>query len=95
MLDLGDVRELVEVSVNGKVVDTLWKPPYQTDVTDFLTSGSNTITLKVTNLWVNRLIGDVQPDAEETFTFTTVPTYIPDAPLRESGLLGPVKILTK
>ena len=95
VLDLGDVRELVEVSVNGKVVDTLWKPPYQTDVTDFLTSGSNTITLKVTNLWVNRLIGDVQPDAEETFTFTTVPTYIPDAPLRESGLLGPVKILTK
>ena len=95
ILDLGDVRELVEVSVNGKVVETLWKPPYQADVTDYLSTGSNSITLKVTNLWVNRLIGDVQPGAKDTYTFTTLPTYIPEAPLRKSGLLGPVSILSQ
>lgn len=89
VLDLGDVREIAEVSLNGRTLRTLWMPPYRLDVTDALRRGRNTLTVKVTNLWVNRLIGDAQPKAAK-ITTTYLPTYRPDAPLRPSGLIGPV-----
>ena len=94
MLDLGDVRELATVTVNGKSVATVWRPPFRVDVTDAIRRGRNDISIDVTNLWVNRLIGDAQPGAKPQ-TFTTGPTYLPDAPLRPSGLLGPVRIITQ
>jgi hypothetical protein len=42
---------------------------------------------------VNRLIGDAQPNVKQRVTWTAVPTYRPDAPLRPSGLIGPVRLL--
>jgi hypothetical protein len=92
VLDLGEVRELAEVTVNGKSLGIVWHPPFKVDVTSALKPGTNTLEVKVTNLWVNRLIGDKQPGAKQ-YTFTVMPTYKADAPLRESGLLGPVRIL--
>jgi hypothetical protein len=62
------------------------------DVTKALVPGANDIEIRVTNLWVNRLIGDAQPGAEK-ITFTVTPPYTPSAPLRPSGLLGPVRIV--
>ena len=91
-LHIEDVRDVVEVVVNGKVVNTLWKPPFDVDVSDYLKAGENTVTLNITNLWVNRLIGDAQPDVKQKYTFTTLPAYVPDAPLRPSGLLGDVSL---
>lgn len=91
ILDLGDVRDLAEVLVNGKSAGILWKPPYEADVTALTRPGNNTIEIRVTNLWVNRLIGDAQPGAKP-ITFTTLKTYRADAPLRPSGLLGPVTL---
>lgn len=55
-------------------------------------NGENQLQIKVANLWVNRLIGDTQPGAEKV-AFTTIPTYQPTAPLRPSGLIGPVRLL--
>ena len=49
--------------------------------------------MRVANLWVNRLIGDAQPNVTQKITWTAVPTYLPDAPLRPSGLIGPVQLL--
>lgn len=92
ILDLGEVRELADVIVNGKTLRTLWKPPYRLDVTDALRPGDNRIELRVANLWVNRLIGDLQPGAVPV-TRTAVPTYRPDAPLLPSGLIGPIRLL--
>jgi hypothetical protein len=57
-LDLGQVDIAAEVFVNGKAVGTLWKPPFAIDVTDAVKRGKNTLEIKVTNLWTNRLIGD-------------------------------------
>ncbi|WP_298763466.1 glycosyl hydrolase [uncultured Polaribacter sp.] len=57
-LDLGSVAVIAEVSINGKKVSTLWKTPFRTNISDFLVKGKNTVTIKVTNLWPNRLIGD-------------------------------------
>jgi hypothetical protein len=93
ILDLGDVREIAEVLVNGRPVRTLWKPPYRVDVTKALTGGANAIEVRVTNLWVNRLIGDAQEGAEKV-TFTVSPPYNGNAPLRPSGLIGPVRVVT-
>jgi hypothetical protein len=92
LLDLGDVREVAEVTVNGQEIGTLWKAPYRIDVTAALHSGINQISVRITNLWVNRLIGDQQPGAVQ-YTFTTFKPYRADSPLLPSGLLGPVRLI--
>jgi hypothetical protein len=92
-LDLGDVKNLAEVSVNGEPLGIVWKPPFRVDVTGALKPGANTMEIKVTNLWVNRLIGDQQPDVTKKYTYTAQQFYRADSPLLPSGLLGPVKIV--
>ncbi|MEI7946546.1 MAG: glycosyl hydrolase [bacterium] len=64
LLDLGQVKNVAEVSLNGEKLGTLWKPPFAVDVTRVLKSGTNELEIKVTNLWPNRLIGDskLHPD---------------------------------
>jgi len=63
LLDLGKVEVVAEVSVNGKDLGTLWHKPFRIDIADELQAGTNTLEVKVTNLWINRLIGDEQhPD---------------------------------
>lgn len=91
MLDLGKVGELAEVRVNGREVGTVWHAPFKIDVGAAVRPGRNRLEVKVANLWVNRLIGDAQTGAKKV-TFTTMPTYKPDAPLRASGLIGPVTL---
>lgn len=93
VLDLGEFHELADVVVNGRVVKTVWKPPFRVDVTSALKPGANAIEVRVTNLWVNRLVGDAQPDAEKV-TFTVSAPYNANAPLRPSGLIGPVRVLS-
>lgn len=92
ILDLGEFHELADVLVNGRVVKTVWKPPSRVDVTSEMKPGANAVEIRVTNLWVNRLIGDVQPGAEKV-TFTVSAPYDANAPLRPSGLIGPVRVL--
>ena len=94
-LDLGDVKNLADVEINGKPAGVLWHAPFRADVTGILKPGHNEITIKVTNLWVNRLIGDQQPDATKKYTFADVTPYKADSPLLPSGLLGPVRILQR
>ncbi len=60
ILDLGEVRDIAEIYLNGKPVATRWKAPFATDITPFATPGKNHLTVKITNMWVNRLIGDEQ-----------------------------------
>jgi hypothetical protein len=93
-LDLGDVKNLAEVIVNGKSLGIIWKKPFRVDVTGSLKEGNNILEVKVTNLWVNRLIGDQQPDVNIKYTYTTQAFYNADSPLLPSGLLGPVKIIS-
>ena len=92
-IDLGSVKNLAEVSVNGKPLGVAWKMPYRVDATGALKPGANSLEIKVTNGWVNRIIGDRQPNVTKTYTFTSPKFYKADAPLQPSGLLGPVRIL--
>jgi hypothetical protein len=93
LLDLGDVKNIAEVAVNGKALGILWKAPFRVDVTSAMKPGANTLEVKVTNLWVNRLIGDRQPDAARKYTYTAQPFYSADSPLVPSGLIGPVQLV--
>lgn len=95
LLDLGEVKNLAELIVNGKNLGILWKTPFKMDVTDALKNGENQLEIRVTNLWVNRLIGDAQPGVTNKITFTTMPFYQADAPLQPSGLLGPVRLFSR
>ena len=58
IIDLGDVKNFADVTVNGNTFRTLWKPPFRVDVTDVLRDGYNEVEVRVTNLWPNRIIGD-------------------------------------
>ncbi len=91
-LDLGDVHELAEVIVNGKSLGVAWRPPYRVDIASALHAGSNTLEIAVTDLWVNRLIRDAQPDVKDAFTFTVPKFYKGAEPLVPAGLVGPVKL---
>lgn len=91
-MDLGVIGDVAEVYVNGYKAGISWFPPYRIDVSEQLRPGANTLEVRVANLWVNRLIGDAQPGAEK-LTFVAAPTYMPDAPLRPSGLIGPVQLI--
>ena len=72
-LDLGRVKNFAEVTLNGKTFPTLWKAPWRLDVTGQIRPGLNVLTVRVTNLWVNRLIGDEQLPAEVEWTGPTGP----------------------
>src|SRR5262249_35055543 len=92
-LDLGDVKNLAEVTVNSHSLGIAWKAPFRVDMTSALKPGANQLRATVTTLWVNRLIGDQQPDATRKYTFTTQRFYRANSPLLPSGLLGPVRVV--
>ena len=99
-LDLGDVRDIAEVSVNGKALGTLWKPPYRLELSDALRPGENRIEIAVTNQWTNRLLGDVRlPVGEKILGGSPVSPGAmgagPQPAPPVSGLLGPVRILAR
>ncbi|MDR3709624.1 MAG: glycosyl hydrolase [Capsulimonadaceae bacterium] len=64
-LDIGGVRNVADIIINGKRLATIWKPPYQVRITDDVHVGQNHIAIAVTNTWANRLIGDEQLGALE------------------------------
>jgi hypothetical protein len=65
-LDLGDVRDIARVKLNGVDLGTLWKPPFRVGITRAAKVGANRLEVAVTNSWPNRLIGDEQlPDDRE------------------------------
>ena len=97
-IDLGKVRDLAEVKVNGKSAGLVWAPPYRVDVTSALKPGVNKLEIEVTNEWTNRQIGDrLLPDGKKILAqpggaalpggggFGPPPQAPP-----ESGLLGDV-----
>jgi hypothetical protein len=77
------------VIINGYELGTLWKLPYQIDISKAIKTGKNTIELKVTNQWDNRLIGD-KTLAKDRKVLSFIPTFGVSQKLKDSGLLGPI-----
>jgi (4-O-methyl)-D-glucuronate---lignin esterase len=91
-LDLGVLKDVAEVLINGRSVGVLWKDPYLVDITEGLHIGRNQLEIRVTNLWHNRLIGDKQT-REHAPSVTTWNPFKRTSKLLRSGLLGPVSLL--
>lgn len=94
LLSLGEVEMIAKVTVNGKNIQTLWTTPFETDITNALQAGNNTITVEVTSSWFNRLVYDASLPEKERKTWVIAG---PDkkAELRNYGLLGPVTLTVK
>ena len=93
-LDLGDVKNIADVTVNGKPVSILWKKPFRANIGSVIKPGKNMLAIKVTNLWVNRVIGDAQPNAKKKCTYATWSFFDANSSLLPAGLLGPVRLLS-
>ena len=93
VLDLGEVKHLAAVRLNGKPLGVLWAVPFRVDVTQAVKPAGNVLEVEVTNFWPNRLIGDAGLPAGKRITRTNVTKFDKDGPLHPGGLLGPVGIL--
>jgi hypothetical protein len=92
-LDLGSVRELAEVKLNGKSCGVVWCPPFRVDVSKALKLGENKLEIEIVNFWPNRIIGDASLPKEQRFTRTNIRKLTAKTPLEDAGLLGPVRLL--
>jgi len=74
-LDLGEVRNVAQVRLNGKDLGVVWTAPWRVEVTAAATREGNELEIDVVNLWPNRLIGDGLLPKDRRFTRTNVRTY--------------------
>ena len=99
VLDLGRVRFVADVYLNGKRLGILWKPPFRLDVTEAARPGENRLIVEVANLWSNRLVGDARSPEGVRYCHTNIGRSLTskmpwkETPLLESGLLGPVRLV--
>ncbi|MFD0794841.1 glycosyl hydrolase [Mucilaginibacter litoreus] len=91
-LNLGKVMVIASVKVNGVDAGSVWTAPYHINITKALRKGQNHIEIKVTNNWMNRLIGDSALPVGQRKTWTSYNPFNPLSALQTSGLLGPVTI---
>ncbi|WP_338068987.1 glycosylhydrolase-like jelly roll fold domain-containing protein [Arthrobacter nitrophenolicus] len=88
--DLGDVRDLTEVRLNGRDLGTLWTHPFRVDVTEIISTGANVLEVAVTNSWWNRLAGDA---AGGDLTRSGAAIFEATAKVRRAGLYGPARLV--
>jgi len=96
-LDLGELKNIAIVTLNGQRVGLLWKPPFHLDISSVLKQGENQLEIQVINLLVNRIHGDFALPAEKRHihAFGAIEQYRAGAAkdgLLPSGLFGPVAI---
>ena len=93
-LNLGNVSVMAEIRINGNKAGAVWTSPWQAEITKFLKTGENKIEVEVVNNWVNRLIGDSRLPESERKTWINLNQIKRDDPLQQSGLLGPVTVVS-
>jgi hypothetical protein len=103
LLSLGEVKDSARVFLNGEELDVLFAPPFQIPIE--LVEGENQLTVEVTNVAINRIrdldrrkvkwqifndINIVGIDFEDGNKY--IPLNTAEWPVREAGLLGPVRL---
>jgi hypothetical protein len=64
-LDLGIVKSIARIILNNKDLGVVWTAPWNVKIPDgLLKTTGNVLTIEVTNVWANRLIGDEQEPAD-------------------------------
>jgi hypothetical protein len=79
-LDLGTVRNLAHVRLNGVDLGIIWTAPWRVRVGKALRARGNQLEIEVVNLWPNRLIRDGGLPEKDRLTKTNVRTYERDLP---------------
>lgn len=96
MLNLGDVKNVAEVTLNGKKLQAVWKPPFLVDITEAIKPGENSLKIDVANTWKNRLIADAGLPMDKRITWTLFREqsgwFKKTEPVITAGLVGPVSI---
>ena len=95
ILDLANVRDIAQVTLNGHLVDTLWKAPYCMDVRKWLKEGTNKLEIKVTNEWTNRLVGDQLLPPEKRKLDALIRPFGGAYQLEEAGIIGNISFYVK
>lgn len=95
-LDLGHVRDMAVVTVNGQRIGTVWTAPWRIDVSRALRSGENSIKVEIINTWANRIIGDLKAREDAPrYTETVMDHVDADTQLYPAGMMGPVRLITE
>lgn len=92
-MDLGDLRELAEVKLNGKSCGITWTPPFRLPLDGLARAGQNELIIEVVNFWPNRIIGDASLPEPQRRTRTNIRKLTAETGLMNSGLFGPVKLV--
>jgi len=66
-LDLGAVKNIARVRLNGRELGVVWCAPWRVEITGTVRQNGNRLEVTVANLWPNRLIGDEQLPADCTY----------------------------
>ena len=74
-IDLGTVKNVAQVRLNGKDLGVVWTDPWRVAIDDVARERENELEIEVVNLWPNRLIGDGKLPKEQRRTVTNVHTY--------------------
>lgn len=99
ILEMGNVKEIAEVFVNGKQMGLSWHAPFQLDITGAVQEGDNYLVIEVVNTINNMLVGDAKQPEPYRRTKTNITKLsnawrqpFAEAPLLDAGLIGPVQI---
>jgi len=93
-LDLGVVKDIAEVRLNGQSLGIVWCAPWRVDIGSAIKEKGNILEIDVINQWPNRLIGDSRLPTDKQFTKSNSTRFKPDDALVPSGLIGPVTLQT-
>ncbi|MBI5386008.1 MAG: hypothetical protein HZA90_15135 [Verrucomicrobia bacterium] len=103
-LQLGEVKCLAQVRLNGKDLGIVWTDPWHIELASAVKPGRNELEIAVVNTWVNRLVGDAALPKEKRITRSNLALqsgkralklyqgFASEDPLMRSGLLGPVRL---
>ena len=92
----GPIREAAQVEVGGKVVGSIWAPPYRMDITAGLGPGENRIRIRVGNTAMNHMAGETPPNyrlLNLRYGERFVPQDMDQVQVLPSGLIAPVRIV--
>jgi hypothetical protein len=91
---------VAKIFINGVPAGTLWTPPYKISIKNYLKPGKNSLEIQITNMWINRLTGDMNSTDGKKYCQTNIPYIQKDRTptsdetfhIQRAGLIGPVLI---
>ena len=91
-LDLGEVKDIATVEVNGINCGTSWMAPYRVDISKAVKKGRNTLKITVVNTWANALLGADNGMPPYEGIWTNGKYRRAEKNVLPAGLLGPITL---